>query len=449
LIIVAFPSPSTALRHRFERRTRRLEVAREIRESLVSLAGLAGRPVRHRGGEVIGKVSDVVVRWDTDEPYPPLSGVVVRVGARRAFVPASALASVTQREVLLATARLDLRDFAARPGEAALAAQVLDHQLVDIDGARVVRAADLYLATFGETVRLVGVDVGLGSLLRRLGPAWWRTRPTPEAVIDWASVQSFGPGPGGGQGGARLARHRGELNTLRPAELADLLEDLGRQERQELLNLVEPETAADALEEMDAGELRQLLAESGTEQAARLVARMEPDEAADALRDLSQEDRAEILAVLPQQAAARLQPVLEHPADSAGGAMTTILVLAHPGDTVAGVRRRLAGQAEHVADLDAIIVVDDEGRLVDDISMGELLLAEPGTLLSELIGPPWPVTVTTDADVREVADRLIDSRRLSVVVLDEQDRPLGRILADDVLDAVISGRRRWQFPRAR
>ena len=444
---MAFPSPSTVLRHRFERRSRRLELAREIRESLVSLAGLLGRPVRHHGDEVIGRVTDVVVRWDTDEPYPPLSGVVVKVAARRAFVPASAVASVSQQEVVLATARLDLRDFAAREGETALASEVLDHQLVDIDGARVVRAADLYLATVGEGVRLVGVDVGFASLLRRLGPARWRTRPTPEAVIDWASVQSFGPAAGAG--GARLARHRGELNTLRPAELADLLEDLGRRERQELLELVNPDTAADALEEMDPSELRQLLAETDTAHAARLLARMEPDEAADALRDVGQDERAALVAELPPEAAARLAPVLGFRADSAGGAMTTILFLAHPQDTVADVRRRLAGHTEHVVDLDAITVVDTGGRLADDISVGELLLAEPGTALSELMGPPWPVTVTTDADVREVADRLIDSRRLSVVVVDEDDRPLGRILADDVLDAVISGHRRWQLPRVR
>ena len=444
--MVSFPSPSTALRHRFERRSRRLELAREIRDSLVSLAGLLGRPVRSGPGGVIGKVADVVVRWDTDQPYPPLAGVVVKVAMHRAFVPASAVASVRQREVILTTARLDLQDFVAREGETALAGEVLDHQLVDIDGARVVRASDLYLATVGGPVRLVGVDVGFGSLLRRLGPARWRTRPTPEVVIDWASVQSFGPDAG--QGGARLARNRGELNTLRPAELADLLEDLGRRERQELLDLVEPETAADALEEMDPDELHQLLTETDTSHAARLLARMEPDEAADALRDLSQEERTVLLAALPQEAAAHLRPVLEYPPDSAGGAMTTVLVLAHPDDTVAEVRRRLAGQAEHAVDLDAIIVVDDEGRLADDISVGELLLAEPGTALSELMGPPWPVTVTTEADVREVADRLIDSRRLSVVVLDEDDRPLGRILADDVLDAVIRGHRRWQFPRA-
>ena len=102
--MVSFPSPSTALRHRFERRSRRLELAREIRESLVSLAGLLGRPVRSGKGGVIGKVSDVVVRWDTDRPYPPLTGVVVKVAMHRAFVPASAVASVRQREVNLTTA---------------------------------------------------------------------------------------------------------------------------------------------------------------------------------------------------------------------------------------------------------------------------------------------------------------------------------------------------------
>lgn len=92
---------------------------------------------------------------------------LTRVGARRVFVPAAAIATVGQRDIILATTRLDLRDFVRREGETALAAEVLDHQLVDIDGARVVRAADLYLATISGTVRLVGVDVGFGSPLRR------------------------------------------------------------------------------------------------------------------------------------------------------------------------------------------------------------------------------------------------------------------------------------------
>jgi hypothetical protein len=204
-------------------------------------------------------------------------------------VPATAIAAVTQRDVQLSTARLDLRDFAPREGETALAARVLDHQLVDIDGARVVRAADLYLATIGTTVRLVGVDVSVESLRRRLGAARWRTRPTPDAAIDWASVQAFGPATS--RSGVRLGRHRGELNTQRPAELADLLEDLGRRERQALLDLVEPDTATDALEEMEADQLHQLLIDADPADAADLLARMEPDEAAEALRSLTDDDR--------------------------------------------------------------------------------------------------------------------------------------------------------------
>lgn len=402
--------------------------------------------MRYRDGELLGRLADVVVRWDGGEEYPPLAGVIARVGARRAYVPANAVEAIGQREVVLGTARLDLRDFEARDDETTLAGEVLDHQLVDLDGARVVRASDLYLATVGDTVRLVGLDVGFETLLRRLGPARWRTRPTPEAVIDWASVHAFGSHTG--RGGAQLTGHRGELNTLRSAELADLLEDLGRRERHQLLSLVEPETAADALEEMDAGQLRQLLSEADVAEAAALLARMEPDEAAEALRSMEESDRDALLAAMPQPAIGRLRPVLESPAHSAGGEMTTMLVLAHPDDTVADVRRRLAQQAEHAVDLDAIIVVDPDGRLVDDVSLGELFLAEPDTVLTELVGAPWPVTVTVDADVAEVAERLIDSRRLSVVVVDDQDRPLGRILADDVLDALVAGRRRWRLPGA-
>jgi Mg/Co/Ni transporter MgtE len=260
-------------------------------------------------------------------------------------------------------------------------------------------------------------------------------------------VHSFGAGAG--RGGARLARHRGELGTLRPGELADLLEDLGRRERHELLGAVEPEAAADALEEMEPDELHQLLAEAPAEETAHFVARMEPDEAAEALRDLAADERAEVLAAMPDPAAAALRPLLEFEAQSAGGEMTTLLILASPRETVADVRSRLIDKAEHVVALDAIIVVDDDGRLIDDISLGELFVAAPSAVLADLVGPPWPVTVDPDADVREVAERLVESRRLSVVVLDAEQRPLGRILADDVLDAVLAGHRRWRLPFVR
>jgi hypothetical protein len=173
------------------------------------------------------------------------------VGSRRAFVPVDRLAEVRSDRVTLRTARLTLQEFAPREGEVCLVRDILDRQLLDVGGVRVVRAADLYLVGVADQVRLVGVDVGLATSLRRLGPARWRARARPDVVIDWASVHSFGSvaaTESSGRGVIRLDRHRNELNRLLPTDLAVLLEDLGRQERRELLDVVEPAVAADALE---------------------------------------------------------------------------------------------------------------------------------------------------------------------------------------------------------
>src|ERR1700691_3040070 len=273
----------SVLRARYEHRVERLTALRHVRGELVSLAGLIGKPVINQAGERIGRVADVVARWDSDQPYPPATGVIMRVGRRRAWVPADAVEEFGRDRIQLRTARLDLREVTRRPGEVELARDVIDHQLVDTDGARVIRASDLYLARVAGVVQLVGVDVGFNSLLRRLRPARFRSRPTPDKVIDWASITSFGSqhGPGGTLQAASHGLHR-----LRPGELADLLEDLGRTERRELLARLTPGQAADALEELHDEELVQLLRESGTAEAAELLGRMEPDEAADGLREL-------------------------------------------------------------------------------------------------------------------------------------------------------------------
>ena len=109
-----------------------------------------------------------------------------------AYLDSSVIDHVDRRSVTLRTARMDLREFRRREGEVLLARDILDHQLVDTDEVQVIRAADLYLAQVGDQVRLVGVDVSLQTLLRRLGPKRFRWHPTPDRVIDWAAIESFG-----------------------------------------------------------------------------------------------------------------------------------------------------------------------------------------------------------------------------------------------------------------
>ena len=427
--------------HQRRRRTRRILASEGVFDSIVSLAGLLGRPVRNQTGQEIGRLDDVVARWADGQTYPPVSGLVIRVGRRLAFVPASAIDRIGHAEVILRSSRLDLRDVIRRPGEVLLAKDVLDHQLVDVEGVQVIRAADLYLAEVIGRIRLVGADVSNATLLRRLGPRRWRPRPTPDRVIDWAAIQPFTESAKDVSGAAthvRLKTTNEGLHRLRPGELADLLEDLRRDERRELLAALGPDEAADALEEMQPEDLEQLLRESDPVEAARLLAAMEPDEAVDALRDLPVAVRSEVLRHIPAVTALSLRELLGYEEDEAGGIMTTALVTAKSGDKVKKVVDRLSEARAHGSDLDAVAVVDDDGRLLSDVSVLDVLLAlrtSTDTRMSALLGDEDVVTVSPHTSAGDAARQLIEARRHSMVVVDDDGRPIGRILADDVLDA--------------
>jgi CBS domain-containing protein len=442
--------PSDRLRRRVAARAQRLTTTRAVRQSIVSLAAIIGSPVRNQTGAQLGRLVDVVARVHGDERYPPVTGLVVRVGRRRSFIDASAVATIDHRDVRLGTARVDLRDFQRRPGEVMLARDLLDHQLVDVDGVQVIRAADLYLAPVGDRILLVGVDVSVQSLLRRLGPKRLRGRPTPDRVIDWDAVQPFGDELTTSPATVRLRATNDGLPRLRPSELADLLEDLRRPARHELLAALDTEDAADALEEMEPDELEALLREVDPARAATLIAAMESDEATDALREFSPHERAELLKGMPAERAAHLSGLLAYPEDQAGGFMTTTLVCVGDDSTVRQVRGTLRESSDHRSEIDSVVVLDSDGCLIGDVALFDLLVAGDEQRLAEVLAVDdrsAPISVRADADAREVAAALVESRRSSVLVVDGGGRPLGRILADDIVDALTPDRGRLHFPR--
>jgi len=412
------------------------------RTSLVGVAALVGRPVLNSSGDQIGRLADVVVRWDEDT-YPAVVGLVVRIGHRKTFLHADDVSRILQDRVEVASARVVMEEFERRPGEVLLIADVIDHQLVDVHGARVVRAADLYLASLDRT-RLVAVDVGMKALARRILPGRRRATAQPAVVLDWAGVQPVDE-PGGRLTLRSSAEH---LRRLHPAELADLLDDLGRTERQALLSHLEPETAADVLEEASASYVTEHLLAASLERAADLLRAMEPDEAAEALRTIDEPMRSQLLSRLTVDEAERLRALAGFHPVSAGGNMTSQLVLVHRQDRVDEVRARLRSEPTRWAGVDAVVVVDDQGALVDDISLAELFLAEPSATLDSIIGPPYPIVVHVADPLNEVIERFIDGRGSSVVVVDDERRPVGRIHADDLVDALMPRLDRGE-PRAR
>jgi CBS domain-containing protein/sporulation protein YlmC with PRC-barrel domain len=414
-------------------------------DSLLSVAGLLGARVIHKDGQEVGRLVDLVCRWDQQQRYPLLSGILVKVGRRVVWIPANEIAHITFDAVNLKTARLDLRDFQPRSGEACLATDVLDHQLVDVEGARVVRAADLYITVSGG-IRLVAVDVSYLSLLRRLLPRRWRKRPYARSVIDWSTIQSFGQASDG-KSSLRLSATSRELQRLKPAELADLLEDLGRAQRQELLQVLPIEQAADALEEMQAEELESLLRESTPEAAASYLAKMEPDEAADALRDIDGEFRDQLIARLPKKASERVTAVLAHRETTAGGIMNSGMVIATKDETIKDIADRLRHGDKDESSTSGVVVVDGKGRFVDDLNFGDLFVASPNQKIESLVHKQPPEVVNPEDSLDTVADCLITNRQYSILVVDNNRHPLGRILADDIIDAFMPEDGRFHFPR--
>ena len=127
--------------------------------------------------------------------------------------------------------------------------------------------------------------------------------------------------------------------------------------------------------------------------------------------------------------------------------MTSHVVVAHADDTVGAIRSHLRNEIDHRHDIDAVLVVDDDGILVDDLRLFELFIADSARRLGDMVGEPWPLTVQPDTPLDEVIGRFIDARGSSIVVLDDDGRPVGRILADDLVDVLTPQRGRLHFPR--
>jgi len=403
---------------------------KSIRDSLVSLAGLIGCPVRNEDGRDIGRLVDVVVRHGEDQ-YPPVSGLIVKVGQRKSFIDGARIAKLTHNEIRLSSTTINLTDYKRREGESLLDGDVLDHQIVDVNGLRVVRSSDLYLAPLDKEIRVVGVDISFVTFLRRIFPGALGRRATPQHVLDWSTVASLADT----SGVVKTSGTKSALSQLRPADLADLIEDLAGREQSALIEMLDPDLAADALEEMEDDELQGLLRGLTEDRAAELLSRMEPDESAEVLRDLDDEHREDILKAMDAKMAKQLRQLIAFDETLAGGIMTTHMVIAHENDTVALALKLLVESRDRDIS-DGVVIVDGKGKLMDHIQIIELVAAKSSDSLSSLIGPPYPTAVNIDSPLEEVIEEFSNNRGASIVVIDEKGKPVGRILADDLVDAL-------------
>ena len=397
------------------------------------LSQLLKRQVADRSGESIGRLADVIVRLRGTD-YPLVTGLVAAVGGREIFVPIDQVSSFDGDPLKLTSARLDLRHFERREGEVLLSADVLGHRLIDVQNARLVRAADLELARDDGEWVVSGVDTRRRP--RRLfGLLAADNTEGGQVFRDWHDFESLI----GHQGSALLRGPFARVRRLKPAQIADLLEDASKEEETEILGRVhaDPELEADVFEELDEDLATRLLGARTDQEIAGVLARMRADDAADAIAELPQPRRQPILDLLPAVQRTKVLTLMGFSSTSAGGLMSVDFVavsgLTSVGDALDRVRESASLQPEALTSVHA---VDGDGRLSGVARLVTLIQSDPAVPVID-VSDTDPVRVGADTDITDVAVLMTDYNLITIPVVDDELRLLGVITVDDVLEATL------------
>jgi magnesium transporter len=411
------------------------------------LSQCIGLPVRDPSGEPLGTIADLIVA--IGDRYPPVTGLVARTDRRNIFLPWHNVGTFDEGGAQLRVRTIDIGKFQQRQDEILLKADLLDKQIVDIEGRKVIRVNDVSLDDIEGRLRVVAVDVGAAGLFRRLGlegPFRSIARSVgaavPERYIDWEDVDPLDSTIAS----VRLRVPHAKLAELHPADLAAIIEELTPRDRLGVLATLDDEALADVVEEMEPDTQVEVLEDLEPGRAADILEEMSPDDAADLVADLSDRSRDEILALMETDEADEVRDLLAFPEDSAGGLMTTEFVAVRAELTAAETIERLRELEPDAETIYYVYVTDDDGRLAGVLSLRDLIVARPEAAVADvMIDEPVAVGVLEPAE--SVAETIAHYNLLAVPVVDDEGMLVGIVTVDDAIDTVAPSAWRRRLPR--
>lgn len=411
---------------------------------ILHLSTVVGSPLLDRDGERLGKVGDLIVRLGEGD-YPPVSGLLAKIGRRDLFVPIDLVADIRPGEVRLAGHTLNLGRFERRPNELLLTKDIAGRHLINLVGARLVKAKDIELASLDGSWRVVGVDPGTRSTLRRLLPGHLGGTVKPGTILDWSSIEPFVSHVPT----AQLRIPYRKLARLHPAQIADLVEEASHDEGEEIIEAVGQDSAleADVFEELDPPHQIEFLAERSDTEVAAVLANMDPDDAADLIADLDQERRQPVLDLLPPSRQRKVRALLRYNKDTAGGLMNPDFVCVPETATVREVLAEIRANPGLPETLSVVYTMDGRHQVSGSVPMIRLLRADTATPLSQLRDPD-PVVLAADADLHEVVRKVTDYNLTAVPVVDDKGHMIGVVTVDDVLEELMPTGWRKEFGMA-
>ncbi len=401
---------------------------------VLHLSQLIGGALRDGDGERLGRIDDLIVRMG-GAGYPPITGLLVTVAGRSSYLPSERLVDLVPGGATLNKAKLDLRHFERRPEEVLLKHDVLDHQLINVEGARLVRANEVELARLEGWWRVVGVDAGARGGLRRMLPRPLARRVSTGDFLDWASVEPFA----GDVAAVRLRVLHPKLAKLHPAQIADLVEAASHREGEEIIQAVgqdDRELEADVFEELDEQHQLEFIERRSDHDVAAVISRMAPDDAADLVAELDKGRRGDVLELLAPVQRRKVRALLGYDPAEAGGLMSPDFVSVYRQASAAEALDRVRRSSLSPELLSTVYVMDSGHRFLGAVALATLIRAEPEAGLTELDLPYIPRLIP-EADFEEVARLMADYNLTAAPVVDTEERMIGVIMVDDVLEVIL------------
>ena len=412
---------------------------------MLYLSQILTRPIYGVRNEKIATIDDILVRYGSED-YPPVIGVVARYRRRNFFIPKRNIAALSEHGATMGSAKLDLTPFERREGEVLLGKDVLDNQLIDVDGKRVVRVNDVQLIDTGDSWRVSGADVSLQGFLRRLMPKGFYGSDRPVEVLDWADVGYLATDTATVT--VQLKSSKDKLSRLHPVEIAQLAETLSPIHRTEVVESLDNETAADTLEEMSTEAQARILEEMDEERAADILEEMSPDDAVDVLGELSDEKAEELFNLMEEDEKADVAELMPYEHDTAGGLMTTEFIVFPRDLTVGQAIARLREMAETAGMIYYLYVVEAEGswKLQGLISLRSLILADPTRKLEEVMRDDFRYAHPSDS-AEDVAQTISEYNLLALPVIDDEGDIAGIVTVDDAMEILLPKNLQRRLPR--
>jgi magnesium transporter len=412
------------------------------------LSGIIGKEAFGADGDAIGTIKDLLVNAvpsGLNDPNQQLvTGVRLKIRKETRFYSFNSFRVVKAREILnvACTGLTELSKEEVENG-LLLVANILDKQIVDMNGRKLVRVNDVRLATLPTGTFAVAVDIGIEGLLRRIGISLPIKRflslfniSIPAKFILWDDVQAIDHS----NLNIRLSKSYAKLHTLHPSDLADILEDMGKKSSMSVFSALDEEKAADVLEELETHTQVHIVENLPVNKAADVLEKMPADEVADILDELEDEKAELLLKEMEAESSQEVRDLLEYPDNSVGSLMTTDILSFKPGITVEEVIEELRIKKPESSELYNLFVTEANDELIGTFNLRDLVVAQPKTLVSQIMKLE-PEFLYDNQKVEDIAELISKYNLLAVPVVDPNNQLQGMVVVDDVVEDLINKRR--------